>query len=68
MQLVIYFREWRTINLGDNQLAGNLLSFGYHPSLRCLKLEHNQMSDSIADELYKSLITEFVGNLLSGEY
>ncbi|KAK9271647.1 hypothetical protein L1049_002010 [Liquidambar formosana] len=50
------FRNLEVLDLGDNQLSGELPSFGSLPYLRVLRLRNNQLYGSIPEELLESAI------------
>lgn len=52
----VLFRKLRVLDLGDNQLTGELPSFGDLPSLRVLRLGKNQLYGSIPEELLGSSV------------
>lgn len=68
---VVLFRNLRVLDLGDNQLTGQLPLFGSLPSLHVLRLGNNQLYGSIPDELLESSIPleelDLSGNGFSGE-
>ncbi|WOG93654.1 hypothetical protein DCAR_0312940 [Daucus carota subsp. sativus] len=53
---VVLFRNLRVLDLGDNQLTGQLPSFGSLPNLHVLRLGNNQLYGSIPDELLENTI------------
>lgn len=67
---VVLFRNMRVLDLGDNQLTGELPSFGSLPNLRVLRLGNNQLYGLIPEELLESLIPleelDLSGNGFSG--
>ncbi|XP_074337674.1 putative inactive receptor kinase At5g10020, partial [Apium graveolens] len=50
------FRKLRVLDLGDNQLTGELPSFGDLPNLQVLRLGNNQLYGSIPGELLGSSV------------
>ncbi|WOG81798.1 hypothetical protein DCAR_0100949 [Daucus carota subsp. sativus] len=54
--VVLLFRKLRVLDLGDNQLTGELPSLGDLPSLRVLRLGNNQFYGSIPEELLGSAV------------
>ncbi|KAL5555884.1 hypothetical protein UlMin_038120 [Ulmus minor] len=50
------FRNLEFLDLGDNQVSGELPSFGSLPNLRVLRLGNNQLFGSIPEELLDSSI------------
>ncbi|XP_010261133.1 PREDICTED: probable inactive receptor kinase At5g10020 [Nelumbo nucifera] len=55
-EAVKLFNNLEVLDLGNNQLAGELPSFGSLPHLRVLRLGNNQLYGSIPEELLESLI------------
>ncbi|KAK3002438.1 hypothetical protein RJ639_020956 [Escallonia herrerae] len=65
------FRNLKVLDLGDNEISGELPPFGSLPSLRVLLLGNNQLYGSIPEELLESSIPlqelDLSGNGFSGE-
>ncbi|KAK1371659.1 Inactive receptor kinase [Heracleum sosnowskyi] len=54
--VVVLFRKLRVLDLGDNQLTGELPSLGDLPSLRVLRLGNNELYGSIPEALLGSSV------------
>lgn len=52
------FRNLKVLDLGDNQISGELPSLGSLPNLRVLRLGNNQLSGLIPEELLESSVLE----------
>lgn len=52
--VIEYFRNLEVLDLGDNQVTGELPSFGLLPNLRVLRLGNNQLFGNIPEELLES--------------
>lgn len=53
---ITLFRNLEVLDLGNNQVSGELPSFGPLPNLRVLRLGKNQLSGLIPEELMESSI------------
>ena len=51
---IVLFRSLQILDLGDNQISGELPSFGSLPNLQVLNLRNNQLFGSIPEELLES--------------
>lgn len=64
------FRNLQVLDLGNNELMGQLPSFGSLPNLKVLRLANNQLYGSIPDELLQGLVPleelDLSGNGFSG--
>lgn len=67
---LVLFRNLRVLDLGNNQLSGELPDFGVLPSLQVLRLGNNQLFGSVPEELLESFIPlqelDLSGNGFSG--
>ncbi|THG00658.1 hypothetical protein TEA_010158 [Camellia sinensis var. sinensis] len=55
-EVIQLFRNLQVLDLGDNQLSGELAPFWSLPNLRVLRLGSNRLFGSIPEELLESLI------------
>ncbi|KAG5529331.1 hypothetical protein RHGRI_029888 [Rhododendron griersonianum] len=69
-EAISLFRNLRVLDLGGNQLTGQLPSFGSLPNLQVLRLGNNQLFGSIPEELLETSIPlqelDLSGNGFSG--
>lgn len=67
---LVLFRNLRVLDLGDNQLSGELPSFGMLPNLQILRLGNNQLFGLVPEKLLESSIPlqelDLSGNRFSG--
>lgn len=70
-EAISLFRNLRVLDLGGNQLTGQLPSFGSLPNLQVLRLGNNQLFGSIPEELLETSIPlqelDLSGNGFSGK-